>query len=82
MPQVRAIAKKPKLLLCDEPTGALDDQSKADGFELLQAEPGRMTVLSLRTIRGIAQMADRIIRFKNGTVSEMVQYTAADFRTW
>ena len=73
----RAIAKKPKLLLCDEPTGALDDQSGRMVLELLQklSRQEGMTVLIITHNAAIAQMADRIIRFKNGTVSEMVRNT-------
>ena len=73
----RAIAKKPKLLLCDEPTGALDDQSGRMVLELLQklSHQEGMTVLIITHNAAIAQMADRIIRFKNGTVSEMVRNT-------
>lgn len=72
-----AIAKKPKLLLCDEPTGALDDQSGRMVLELLQklSRQEGMTVLIITHNAAIAQMADRIIRFKNGTVSEMVRNT-------
>lgn len=73
----RAIAKKPKLLLCDEPTGALDDQSGRMVLELLQklSRQEGMTVLIITHNAAIAQMADRIIRFKNGAVSEMVRNT-------
>lgn len=73
----RAIAKKPKLLLCDEPTGALDDQSGRMVLELLQklSRQEGMTVLIITHNAAIAQMANRIIRFKNGTVSEMVRNT-------
>ena len=73
----RAIAKKPKLLLCDEPTGVLDDQSGRMVLELLQklSRQEGMTVLIITHNAAIAQMADRIIRFKNGTVSEMVRNT-------
>lgn len=72
-----AIAKKPKLLLCDEPTGALDDQSGRMVLELLQklSRQEGMTVLIITHNAAIAQMADRIIRFKNGAVSEMVRNT-------
>ena len=73
----RAIAKKPKLLLCDEPTGALDDQSGRMVLGLLQklSRQAGMTVLIITHNAAIAQMADRIIRFKNGAVSEMVRNT-------
>ena len=73
----RAIAKKPKLLLCDEPTGALDDQSGRMVLELLQklSRQEGMTVLIITHNAAIAQMADRIIRFKNGAVSETVRNT-------
>ena len=73
----RAIDKKPKSLPCDEPTGALDDQSGRMVLELLQklSRQEGMTVLIITHNAAIAQMADRIIRFKNGTVSEMVRNT-------
>lgn len=69
----RALAKNPKLLLCDEPTGALDYQTGKQILKLLQdtcREKG-MTVLVITHNSAIAPMADRIIRVKNGRVSKM-----------
>lgn len=69
----RALAKNPKLLLCDEPTGALDYQTGKQILKLLQdtcREKG-MTVLVITHNSAIAPMADRIIKVKNGKVSKM-----------
>ncbi|MCD7833328.1 MAG: ABC transporter ATP-binding protein [Lachnospiraceae bacterium] len=68
----RALAKNPKLLLCDEPTGALDYQTGKAILKLLQdmcRERG-MTVLVITHNSAIAPMADRVIRIKNGQVAE------------
>ncbi|MCD7883870.1 MAG: ABC transporter ATP-binding protein [Lachnospiraceae bacterium] len=69
----RALAKNPKLLLCDEPTGALDYLTGKAILKLLQdmcRERG-MTVIVITHNSAIAPMADRVIRIKNGRVSEM-----------
>ena len=69
----RALAKNPKLLLCDEPTGALDYQTGKAILKLLQdmcRERG-MTVIVITHNSAIAPMADRIIKIKNGKVSSM-----------
>ena len=69
----RALAKNPKLLLCDEPTGALDYQTGKAILKLLQdmcRERG-MTVLVITHNSALTPMADRVIRIKNGKVSEM-----------
>ena len=69
----RALAKNPKLLLCDEPTGALDYQTGKAILKLLQdtcREKG-MTVIVITHNLAIAPMADRVIRFKNGQVSKV-----------
>ena len=68
----RALAKNPKLLLCDEPTGALDYNTGKQILRLLQStchEKG-MTVVVITHNSAIAPMADRVIRIKNGKVSE------------
>lgn len=67
----RAIAKKPKLLLCDEPTGALDYNTGKQILQLLQdtSRKDKMTVLIITHNSAIAPMADRVIKFKNGQVS-------------
>ena len=69
----RALAKNPKLLLCDEPTGALDYNTGKAILKLLQdtcREKG-MTVILITHNQAIAPMADRVIKIKNGKVSEM-----------
>lgn len=66
----RALAKSPKLLLCDEPTGALDYQTGKAILKLLQ-DTGRktgMTVIIITHNGALTAMADRVIRVKNGTV--------------
>ena len=69
----RALAKNPKLLLCDEPTGALDYSTGKAILKLLQdtcRERG-MTVIVITHNSAIAPMADRIIKIRNGRVSQM-----------
>ena len=69
----RALAKNPKLLLCDEPTGALDYNTGKAILKLLQdtcREKG-MTVIVITHNQAIAPMADRVIKIKNGRVSRM-----------
>ena len=69
----RALAKNPKLLLCDEPTGALDYQTGKAILKLLQdmcREKG-MTVIVITHNSALTPMADRVIQIKNGTVSAM-----------
>ena len=70
----RAIAKNPKLLLCDEPTGALDYNTGKQILQLLQdtCRKEGMTVVIITHNTAIAPMADKVIKFKNGTVSEVV----------
>ena len=62
----RALAKRPKLLLCDEPTGALDDQTGKQILSLLQAQSraGGMTVVIITHNSALTAMADRVIRVK------------------
>lgn len=69
----RALAKKPKLLLCDEPTGALDYNTGKAILKLLQdtCRQKGMTVIVITHNSAIAPMADRIIHIKNGRVSGM-----------
>ena len=69
----RALAKNPKLLLCDEPTGALDYNTGKAILKLLQdtcREKG-MTIIVITHNQAIAPMADRVIKIKNGRVSRM-----------
>ena len=69
----RALAKNPKLLLCDEPTGALDYVTGKQILKLLQdtcREKG-VTVVVITHNSAITPMADRVIHIKNGTVESM-----------
>ena len=69
----RAIAKKPDVLLCDEPTGALDSQTGIMVLEALQRvnkELGTTTAVITHNA-GIAQMADRVIRLTDGLISDI-----------
>ena len=73
VPIARALAKNPKLLLCDEPTGALDYNTGKAILKLLQEmcrEKG-MTVIVITHNSALAPMADRLIQIKNGKVSSM-----------
>ncbi len=69
----RALAKNPKLLLCDEPTGALDYQTGKQILQLLQDTCRRdgITVIIVTHNAALADMADRLIRFKSGRVTQM-----------
>ena len=69
----RALAKNPKLLLCDEPTGALDYQTGKSILKLLQdmCRNRGMTVIVITHNTALTPMADRVIRIKNGKVSTM-----------
>lgn len=69
----RALAKNPKLLLCDEPTGALDYNTGKAILQLLQdtARQTKMTVIIITHNLAIAPMADRVIHVKNGTVDSV-----------
>ena len=69
----RALAKNPKLLLCDEPTGALDYNTGKAILKLLQhtCRQKGMTVVLITHNSAIAPMADRVIKIKNGRVSDM-----------
>ena len=69
----RAVAKNPKLLLCDEPTGALDDTTGKQVLKILQdlsREKG-MTVVIITHNSAITEMADRVVKVKSGTVSSV-----------
>ena len=69
----RALAKNPKLLLCDEPTGALDYVTGKQILKLLQdtSRKTSMTVVIITHNSALTAMADRVIKVKNGTVVEM-----------
>ncbi|MBQ2971021.1 MAG: ABC transporter ATP-binding protein [Ruminococcus sp.] len=68
----RALAKRPKLLLCDEPTGALDYNTGKSILKLLQqtCREEKMTVVLITHNQAITPMADRVIRMKSGKVIE------------
>lgn len=70
----RALAKNPKLLLCDEPTGALDYATGKSILRLLQntCRDRGVTVIVITHNAALTAMADRVIRVKNGSVSETV----------
>ena len=72
----RAIAKNPKLLLCDEPTGALDSKTGVEVLKLLKkqcdANNGKNTVIIVTHNALIAEVADRVIRLKNGIIESNV----------
>lgn len=69
----RAIAKNPKLLLCDEPTGALDYKTGKQILKLLEevCRKENMTVIIITHNSAIAPMADKVIKFKNGAVLDV-----------
>ena len=71
----RALAKNPKLLLCDEPTGALDYNTGKAILKLLQdtCRKQGMTVILITHNSAIAPMADRVIKIKNGKVSKVTE---------
>lgn len=70
----RAIAKNPKLLLCDEPTGALDYKTGKQILKLLEetARKEKMTVIIITHNAALAPMADKVIKFKNGSVEDVI----------
>ena len=71
----RALAKNPKLLLCDEPTGALDDQTGRSILALLQqtCRSQGMTVIVITHNQAIAPMADQVIHMRSGRVTQIVR---------
>lgn len=70
----RALAKNPKLLLCDEPTGALDYNTGKQILRLLQdtCRKEKMTVIIITHNSAIAPMADKVIHFRNGKAEDIV----------
>jgi putative ABC transport system ATP-binding protein len=74
----RAVAKNPAVLLCDEPTGALDSATGVVVLEVLEKvnrELGTLTVLITHNA-GIADMADRVIRLSDGRIAEIHENAA------
>lgn len=69
----RALAKNPKLLLCDEPTGALDYETGKAILKLLQdtCRKSGMTVVIITHNSALTAMADRVVKIKNGTVASV-----------
>ena len=70
----RALAKNPKILLCDEPTGALDYETGKTILKLLQdsSRKNGKTVILITHNQSISPMADRVIHLKNGKVGETI----------
>ena len=69
----RAIARNPKILLCDEPTGALDYKTGKQILELLEntCRKDKITTVIITHNSAVAPMADRVIKFKNGKVEDI-----------
>ena len=83
----RALAKNPSLLLCDEPTGALDDETGKRILGLLQqqSKENGMTVIIITHNQAITPLGDVVIRIKSGVVEDMVENphpTDAEDITW
>jgi ABC-type antimicrobial peptide transport system, ATPase component len=70
----RAIAKNPKILLCDEPTGALDSETGKKIVELLKSncEKWKTTTIMITHNSSLADIADKVIKIKNGTVQDII----------
>ena len=69
----RALAKRPRLLLCDEPTGALDYQTGKQILALLQKQSREngMTVVIITHNSALTAMADRVIRVRSGQITDV-----------
>ncbi len=69
----RALAKNPKLLLCDEPTGALDYETGKAILKLLQdtCRKSGMTIVIITHNSALTAMADRVVKIKNGTIDSV-----------
>ena len=70
----RALSKNPRLLLCDEPTGALDYKTGKQILKLLEetSRKEHMTVVIITHNAALTSMADKVIKFKNGEVEEVI----------
>ena len=71
--QARALAKNPKLMLCDEPTGALDYNTGKAVLQLLQdcSRKNGMTVVIITHNQALTAMADRVVSVKSGVVTDV-----------
>ena len=83
----RALAKNPKILLCDEPTGALDSETGVMVLKLLlkMARDYGKTIVIVTHNQNIARMADVVVRVKNGRIQSCVEQNepaAADEIDW
>ena len=69
----RALAKNPKILLCDEPTGALDYQTGQSVLKLLQdtCQKNNVTVVVITHNMALTDMGNKVIKVKNGVVSDI-----------
>ena len=70
----RALARNPKILLCDEPTGALDYKTGKQILELLEetCRKGKITTIIITHNNAVAPMADKVIKFKNGQANDVI----------
>ncbi len=73
----RAIVKRPALLLCDEPTGALDFKSSLSVLQLIEEinQQDKTTILIVTHNSAIAAMADRVVRMRSGEITEITLNT-------
>ncbi|MGL4772427.1 MAG: ABC transporter ATP-binding protein [Clostridium sp.] len=71
----RSIAKKPEIMFCDEPTGALDEKTAREVLDLLQNmnEEFKTTTVIITHNAGIAKMGDRVIRMNSGKIAEIIE---------
>ena len=71
----RAIAKNPSILFCDEPTGALDEETGKTVLEVLQRinEEFKTTIFLITHNLGIAEIADKVVRMRSGEIIDVTQ---------
>ncbi|RFA31787.1 hypothetical protein CAI16_19825 [Virgibacillus dokdonensis] len=72
---LRALLKKPKILICDEPTGALDQESSKDVLELIQEfhSESDMTVVIVTHDNKIPDIGNRVIHLKDGKIENIIE---------